>query len=359
MSESINHFEKRKSDHLKIALQAKTQADGQNGLDFVFLEQDAFPELNFDQVQISTEIWGKTFSAPFFISSMTAGNEVGYRINEILAKFSESKKILMGVGSQRRELVDPLAAKEWLQIRQSAPNALLVGNLGLTQLIDTPLLQIQKMIESLRAEALFIHTNPLQEVIQQEGTPHFLGGLKALEKLCKEISVPVIVKEVGCGFSMKNLKQLNSLGVFAVDVSGLGGTHWGRVEAYRQNEADLHHQVGMTFKNWGQSTAQVLCDAQTLAQSGELNYKIWASGGIRSGLDIAKCLSVGASQVGLARPWLEAILNKDLSIQKDAEIKLEALFEKLSYELRVAMFCTGSRDLAELAGKGRFQWQKN
>lgn len=343
MKESISQFEQRKSDHLRIALDPRSQTEGQGGLDSIQMIHEALPEMDFSEVDISTSFIFKDkkipLSSPLFISSMTAGHEKGLDINQALTRLSDRRQIMMGVGSQRRELTDAEAAREWKTLRKQAPKALLLGNLGMAQLIRTPLDQVQRLVESTEALALFVHLNPLQECLQPEGTPHFKGAFAALEKLVKTLPVPVIVKEVGCGFSTATLKRLEGTGVHAVDISGLGGTHWGRIEGYRSGEEQILHKVAKTFANWGLSTLQCMRNAQ----EARVNYEIWASGGVRSGLDAAKLLALGANKVGVAQPFLEAALQGDEA--------LENLLQRLELELKISMFCTGCRDLKDLHTK--------
>jgi isopentenyl-diphosphate delta-isomerase len=342
MSESSNQFEKRKSDHLRIALDPRSQAVGQSGLDSVELIHEALPEMNLQEVDMTTSLFLEhkiALSSPIFISSMTAGHEQGRQINHALARLSDRRQILMGVGSQRRELTDKEAGQEWIEVRKQAPKALLLGNIGLSQLIESPIDQIRRLIESTEALALFVHLNPLQEALQPEGTANFKAGLAAIENLVKLAGVPVIVKEVGSGFSESTLKRLNDTGIKAVDVSGRGGTHWGRVEGYRSQEDELLYKVAQTFANWGISTVQSLANAK----NANVGYEVWASGGVRSGLDVAKLLALGANKVGLAKPFLAAALQGDEA--------LDALLNQLELELRIAMFCTGSRNLQELQTK--------
>jgi len=348
MSESSSQFEKRKQDHIRIALDPRSQAEGLSGLDKVQLIHEALPNLNFKEVDPSTSFFSggncRQVSAPFFISSMTAGHEKGVEINSRLAKLSAEKQILMGVGSQRRELIDPEARKEWQAIRKQAPKALLLGNLGIAQVIRTPADQVQALVDSLEAEALFVHLNPLQECLQPEGTPEFRGGAEAIENLVKKLSIPVIVKEVGCGFSKDTLKRLFNLGVYAVDVSGLGGTHWGRVEGYRSEKTELLFQVAQTFENWGLSTVESLLDAKEIDEKNV----VWASGGVRDGLQAAKLLALGADMVGVAQPWLKAALQSPEAVNE--------LYEKFLLELKIAMFCTGIAKVKDFKTKRVWKW---
>lgn len=343
MKESKSQFEQRKRDHIRIALDPRSQTAGQSGLDSIELIHEALPNLDFEEVDISTSFvfGGKaiSLSSPIFISSMTAGHEKGLEINEALARLSDRRKILMGVGSQRRELEDSNATEEWVRVRKQAPRAHLLGNIGITQLIKTPIDQVRRLIASIEAVALFVHLNPLQEALQPEGTPDFRNGLVALENLVKTAGVPVIVKEVGCGFSVETLKRLKNTGVFAVDISGKGGTHWGRVEGYRSEENNLLFKVAQTFSNWGIGTVQSMLNAKEAG----VTYEVWSSGGVRSGLDVAKLCALGAEKVGIAKPFLEAALVGDEA--------LDELLMKLELELKITMFCTGSRNLKDLQTK--------
>lgn len=343
MDESSSQFEKRKRDHIRIALDPRSQAEGQNELDSIELIHEALPELNFKEVDISTSFVFRDqslrLSSPIFISSMTAGHENGQEINKALARLSDRHQILMGVGSQRRELEDSNAAEEWVRVRKQAPNARLIGNIGIAQLIKSPIDRLKRLVESTESVALFVHLNPLQEALQPEGTTDFRQGLQAIENLVKMAGVPIIIKEVGCGFSVETLKRLDSAGVFAIDVSGKGGTHWGRVEGYRSSEAEMLYEVAQTFSNWGVSTAQAMLNAK----EARISCEIWASGGVRNGLEIGKLCALGAQKVGLAKPFLEAAFKGD-----DA---LEFLLKRLELELKITMFCTGAQNLKDLQTK--------
>ncbi|MBC7371987.1 MAG: type 2 isopentenyl-diphosphate Delta-isomerase [Bdellovibrionaceae bacterium] len=348
-TESTTQFEKRKQDHLRIALDPRSQAEGLSGLSHVQLIHEALPDMNFQEVDPSTSFFSRKLSLPIFVSSMTGGHEKAPEMNAHLARLSSDKQLLMGVGSQRRELSDPDASLEWKSIRAKAPNALLIGNLGIAQVIRTPVDQIRGMLDSLQAEALFVHLNALQECLQPEGTPEFRGGYAAIENLVQKLSVPVIVKEVGCGFSVTTLKRIYGLGVYAVDVSGLGGTHWGRVEGYRSESEELLFQVAETFKDWGLSTVQSLLSAKEINE----NYTVWSSGGVRDGLQAAKLLAMGSNMIGIAQPWLKAALSEA------PEKAVNELFEKLKLELKIAMFCTGTAKIENFRTKKVWKWHEH
>lgn len=359
MKESHSQFEQRKRDHIRIALDPKSQTEGQSGLDSIELIHEALPDMDFEEVEISTSFsflkQSFPLSSPVFISSMTAGHAQGEAINRALARLSDRRQILMGVGSQRKELSDSNAALEWKKVREQAPNAKLIGNIGISQLIKTPIKDIQKLVGRLEACALFVHLNPLQEVIQLEGTPQFKGGLQAISETVKSLEVPVIVKEVGSGFSISTLKRLQEAGVAAVDVSGKGGTHWGRVETYRASEESSTYQVGQTFANWGISTVQSLMNAK----AAQVRYEVWASGGIRNGLEVAKLCALGAKKVGMAQPFLMAALagcaqndgtSKSFDNEK-SDLSLNTFLDRVELELKTALFCTGAHTLQDLESK--------
>jgi len=243
------------------------------------------------------------------------------------------------------ELSDPESHREWLDIRQKYPDLVLMGNLGLSQLVLTPTSAIQALVDRLGLVGFFIHTNPLQECLQPEGSPQFRGGYEALRRICQELSVPVVLKETGSGFSMATLRRLKGLGLAAVDVSGVGGTQWGRVEGLRAEPQSPQAQAGETFGNWGISTVESLLNGRHV----HADYELWGSGGVRSGLDAAKLLSLGARRVGVAQPIMRAAL-------LDVEAIL-AVMTKMDFELRVALFCTGSASVDELREKKQWRWR--
>lgn len=340
-------FESRKTDHIRLSLDQKNQAVGHSGFEKIQLIHEALPDLDFDQVSLQTKSLGRKIPTPFLVSSMTAGHTKSVNLNERLASACAEKGWRMGVGSQRRELGDSAAAQEWKTIRKAAPKVSLLGNLGLAQLIQSSLADVERLVDALQAEAMIIHLNALQECMQPEGTPQFRGGLKAIEKLCKKLKVPVVVKETGCGFSRATLKRLRGIGVAAVDVAGLGGTHWGRIEGDRTAEVNVRHQAAITMADWGISTVDSLVNAVAVKP----DYEIWASGGVRSGLDAAKALAMGADVVGVAMPILEAALK--------GEDELRQKMNELEYELKTVLFCTGAMNISEMQKKKVWQWQTN
>lgn len=339
MSGDYSQFEKRKQDHIELALMQANQAEELNTFDSVILTHEALPDFDFNDLDIAGMRFGRAVSKPFMVGSMTAGHRDAVDINRNLVAACAESGWAMGVGSQRRELTDGNASQAWQPLRQSFPNVSLFSNIGIAQLISTPLSQIQALTDAIQAEALIVHCNPLQECIQPEGTPVFKGSWKALANLVKALSLPVVVKETGCGFSRSTLVRLNEIGVAAVDVSGLGGTHWGRIEGHRAVDEPLRHKASETFRNWGIDTVRSVCDALSLAP----RFETWGSGGVRHGLDAAKLFALGATTVSFAKPMLEAAMHSTDQVL--------AVMASIEYELKVAMFCTGSRVLQDLKEK--------
>lgn len=344
MIDPTAQFESRKKEHLKIALSPESQTPHLAGFDRIRLRHEALPDLDFQDLQISTEFLGRRLATPFLISSMTAGHGDAVTLNQRMAKIASTRGWMMGVGSQRRELFDAAAKLEWRSVREAAPDAVLLGNLGIAQVIQTPVDNIRELVKNLDAQAFFVHLNPLQECLQPEGNLNFKGSVQALEKLVQTLGVPVVIKETGCGFSEKTLQRLFEIGIHAVDVAGTGGTHWGRVEGLRSPAHSKLAAAAESFQDWGYSTIESLVSAQKLNSQTE----IWASGGVRHGLDAAKLLALGAARVGFAKPVLEAALVSDE--------QFNLTMERFEFELKVALFCTGTSNVRELSNSGVLEW---
>ncbi|MBE8163080.1 MAG: type 2 isopentenyl-diphosphate Delta-isomerase [Bdellovibrionaceae bacterium] len=344
----ISQFENRKEDHIRLALDEANQAR----VDFnqwkqVDLLHEALVDLDFSEVSLSSTILNRTEKTPFFISSMTAGHGSSLAINLALAKACVKKSWFMGVGSQRKELSDnsleKASIKEWELVRAQVPEVQLLANIGISQLISNPIEKIKALITSTNARALIVHLNSLQEVLQVEGTPEFKNSAKAIENVCKSLKVPVIIKETGCGFSKSTLLKLSTLGVSAVDVAGFGGTHWGLIEGARAKQGSLQERASQTFASWGVSTVQSLLGALEVNKNLKTPLEYWASGGIRNGLEAAKALALGATAVGFAQPILKAL--------QISEEQLLVKMDLLEYELKIALFCTGCKNIIELKDK--------
>ena len=336
MSKVTASIEDRKVDHIRINLEKDVQFPQlTTGLErFRFLHQ-ALPELNLSEIDTSVTLFGKKLASPILISSMTGGTEIAMRLNRHLAEAAQANNVALGVGSQRAALKNPDVTYTY-QLRDIAPDILLFGNLGAVQFnygygVD----ECRRVIEMIDADALILHFNVLQEAVQPEGDTNFAGLLAKIEQVCKILEVPVIAKEVGWGFSEQNCRDLSSAGVAAIDVAGSGGTSWSEVEYHRAPTA-FHARVAAAFANWGIPTA----DAIEYAVRGAPKLPIIASGGLRDGIDVAKCIALGAVMGGMAGPFLKAA-------DESAEAADE-LVRATAAQIRVAMLCSGARTLDDL-----------
>ncbi|MYE07963.1 MAG: type 2 isopentenyl-diphosphate Delta-isomerase [Oligoflexia bacterium] len=345
-TDSISDFIRRKKDHISLSLKEENEAFGFSGFSLIQLVHSALPEMDFSEVDISTHFFEKKLATPFVVTGMTGGWKGSLEVNKRIARLCQKKGWIMGAGSQRRQISDSDAGQEWQEVRKECPHLILIGNIGLSQLIQMELSKVEELVSSLRASAMVVHTNPLQEALQPEGTPQFKGGLSALCDLCKNLSVPVILKETGCGFSQNTLQDLSGIGLFAVDLSGYGGTHWGRIEGNRIDKEHFLYGIAEVFKDWGISTV----DSLLFAEKVNRDYEIWASGGIRNGCDAAKALALGANRIGLARPIIQSALQGDAA--------LERTMSRLEYELRVALFCSGCNSIEAIKTHNHvWQWK--
>lgn len=342
-------FESRKKDHIEQSMNPYNQA-GVSPSAEIKLFHKALPEINFSEVSLETKIFNDLeLSSPIFISAMTAGHAQGEKINSILFEASHEKNWLVAVGSQRKELFKPNEQSEWTELKHKFPGLKTLGNIGIAQLIETPLPQILKLMESLEPKGFVVHVNALQEVLQSEGTTGFKGGLKAIEELCAKSWVPIIVKETGCGFSAQTLMALSQIeNLYAIDVAGYGGTHWGRIEGNRTQD-EILQKASETYANWGHTTAESLSYfMQNLDKMNE--KKCWASGGIRSGLDVVTCLTMGAEMVGIAQPFMQAAL--------EGVEKVIQLMSVLEFETKIGLFCTGHTNPNVCQKNGVWEWRK-
>ena len=335
----LKQFEERKLDHIRHSLDGAHQAVGMSGLESIYLVHEALPDLDFEDVQLGRSCLGFSLKTPYYVAGMTAGHEKAFQLNRTLAIACQKRGWAMGVGSQRRdlELKKGSTLDAWKELRDEVPELFLIANLGMSQVIHAKPQDICRVVEGLRAQALVIHLNALQEVMQPEGTPQFRGSWEAIARLIEELPFPVLLKETGCGFSESTLRRLAGLKLGAIDVSGLGGTHWGRIEGARAAPGSVHAESAKTFAQWGESTVE---SVQSAAKVLPASIEIWASGGVRSGLDAAKLIALGAHRVGFAKPALEAAL---LGVES-----LHAWMEAREYELKTALFCTGSANCLEL-----------
>ncbi|MGI8588056.1 MAG: type 2 isopentenyl-diphosphate Delta-isomerase [Chloroflexia bacterium] len=334
-------IEERKRDHIRICLEEDVQGAGLTaGFDTYRFMHQALPEIDLDDVDCGLPLWGRSLRAPLLISSMTGGTERAAAINRNLAAAAQELGLAMGVGSMRAALLDPSLAGSYA-VREWAPDALLFANLGAVQLnygwgVD----ECRRAVAMIGADALILHLNPLQEAVQPEGDTRWAGLADRIAEVCARLAedgIPVIAKEVGWGISPEAARGCWDAGVDAIDVAGAGGTSWSQVEAHRAPSM-MQRRVAEAFRDWGIPTAESL---RLVREAGVPEGKhIFASGGLRSGIDLAKALALGATLGGLARPFLEAAA-------VSAEATIEAGRELIA-ELRISMFCIGAPDLAAL-----------
>jgi len=331
----VTQTSSRKADHIRINLEEDVRSNLTTGFERYHFTHLALPELNLEDIDLESEIFNRRLNAPILISSMTGGTDKAARINRTLAEAAQETKIAMGLGSQRAAIDDP-QLQSTFQVRQYAPDILLFANLGAVQLnYGYSLKECQQAVEMIDADALILHLNPLQEAVQPEGDGNFAGLLAKIEGVCKNLSVPVIVKEVGWGISAKTAHQLAEAGVSAIDVAGAGGTSWSQVEMHRSNDPYQARLAG-AFIDWGIPTTQALINVQSAVPG----MTIFASGGVRDGIDIAISIALGASLGGMASPFLKAA-NDSL----EATIARIQLIQK---QIHVAMFASGAADIANL-----------
>ena len=328
-------LEQRKSDHIRINLDENVDSGLTTGLERYRFIHQAVPELDLARVDTATALLGKPLRAPLLISSMTGGTEQARAINQRLARAAQAHGIAMGVGSQRAAIQRPELA-DTFRVRDVAPDIVLLANVGAVQLnYGYDVEYCREAVEMIGADALVLHLNPLQEAVQPEGDVNFSGLLKKIEIVCKTLGVPVIAKEVGWGISEQAARQLASAGVAAIDVAGGGGTSWSEVEKHRATTPSQRRVAGR-FRDWGIPTVESI----QMAKRGAPNLPIIASGGLRDGVDVAKCIALGASIGGLARPFLK-------TAAQSQEAADEAVSEVIA-ELRIAMFVAGAGNIQAL-----------
>ena len=328
--------ENRKREHIETVLSSDVGANGvTTEFERFFFEHAALPELLLDDVDLSCDLFGKRLGAPLLISSMTGGAGRSRDINLHLAEAAQSLGIAMGLGSQRAAL-ERGALADTYRVRSVAPDILLFANVGAVQLnYGYGIEEVRRAVDMIEADAVFLHLNALQEAVQAEGDRDWRGVLGKIEALIPDMPVPVVIKEVGNGISAALVRRLADIGVAAIDIAGAGGTSWSEVEAHRQSDPSVR-RVAHSFAGWGSPTSLALIEARRAVP----DLPIFASGGLRDGIDVAKALRLGASLCGAAAPVL-----KSATDTADAVIEHMAAFIE---ELRIAAFCTGSADIAAL-----------
>jgi isopentenyl-diphosphate delta-isomerase len=330
----MSNIQSRKTDHLDLAATGDVGFRDKTTLfECVTLVHDALPELELDQIDLSCEVLGKTMRAPLLIAGMTGGTERAGKINRVLAQIAEECGYAFGLGSQRPMLRQPETTASY-RVREVAPSVVLLGNLGAVQAAEIGVSGVGALAEAIEADAICIHLNPAMEIVQAEGDRGFVGCQRILGRLARELPVPVVAKETGCGISANVAKRLLAEGVEHVDVSGAGGTSWVAVET--QRSVGSERSLGELFWDWGIPTA-----ASVMAVAGGSFRTVFATGGMKNGLETAKALALGAHVVGIARPVLQAY-------EQGGEAGARSYLRRVELELRSAMLLTGAGNLRQL-----------
>jgi isopentenyl-diphosphate delta-isomerase len=329
----------RKADHIEVCLKEDVQSRrATTGFEDVHLVHKALPEIEREKIDISTTVFGYRFSAPLLVGAMTGGTEKAAKINAAIAEAVEKLHLGMGVGSQRIAIDNPKTERSFSIVREKAPTAFILANIGAPQFVGKyGVKEAKKAVEMVKANALAVHLNALQEAVQPEGDTNYSNLLQKICKLAKELDVPVVIKETGAGISAEDAAMLAATGVAGIDVAGAGGTSWAAVEYYRAKarQDDSSQRLGEAFWDWGIPTAASLVETVK-----SVNLPVIASGGIRNGVDATKALALGASLASAAYPFL-----------KPATTGSEDVKKALSYlvgEVRNAMFLVGANSVQKL-----------
>jgi len=327
---------KRKKEHIEICLKKDVSFRNKtNGLDKYEFEHYAITEVDIEKIDFSTSFLGKPISYPFIISCMTGGTYESVDINRQLAAAAKKLNIPIGAGSQRQAIENKEHIKSFKVLRKESGNLPLLANIGAAQIVMSkdPVSLAIELTEMIEADALVIHINPLQELFQKSGNTNFAGLVPAIEKICRFITTPVIVKEVGAGISGVAAKKLLNAGVKGIDVAGAGGTSWSAVEMIRNKNRDEY------FSDWGLPTSYCIKESARLKK--DYDFCLIASGGINSGRDIAKSIALGADITASAKPMLKAVA--DEGSRGVVNLVLD-WFE----EVKKIMYLTGAKDLKAL-----------
>ena len=332
----MSEISDRKKDHIQFTIDEGTQYKQRSGFENYTFIHNALPEVNIAEVSTEAVLLGKRFSFPVFISSMTGGYSEAGQVNAIIAEFCEHRNLPFGVGSQRAMLEDEMLTDTFSIVRKKAPSAFICSNIGGAQLIGNLMEdKIKRLIDSIEANAVIVHLNPLQELMQPEGDRNFKGILSGIENLANSVSIPIIAKETGAGISKHVAKKLLNVGVSVIDVAGAGGTSWAKVENQRDSNLDPHFD----FDEWGNSTTDCLINLTNLQW--ERKFEVISSGGIRSAFDIAKSFCLGADFAACAQPIIKAISINGLG-------GIDELVSKWEHDLKMILTLLGCTTLKEL-----------
>ncbi len=325
MAKVKGQTESRKKDHVDIVLKKDVQYTKSSGFERIDFIHTALPECDFDKIDLSCEFLGKKLNYPLLITGMTGGYKDAERINKNLAEAAEKFGLAFGVGSQRAMIETPELKKTYY-VRDVAPNVPLIANIGGVQLRKYGVAKVRQLVEAIEADALAIHLNPLQEMIQPEGDRNFTGVLAAIKDACTSVGVPVVVKETGAGINQDVALQLKQAGASYIDVSGAGGTSWSKVEYMRKGPIP-------GFENWGIPTVDAIIQCRGV-------LPLIGSGGVRDGIDAAKCIALGCSVAGAAYPFIKSL--------ESGVPSLEQTIETWINQMKTCALLTGSKSYDEL-----------
>ncbi len=334
----MSGIEKRKLRHIRVSLEEEVETDISTGFKDVHLIHRALPEIDLDEVSLDTRFLGKKLAAPLVISAITGGTDEAQDINTVLADVAEEKQIGISVGSQRIAVTQPETVPSFSIVREKAPTTLVMANLGTPQLsLGWGATEAQICVDMIEADALALHMNPLQEAVQVDGDTKYQGIYTKIKELSNDISVPLIMKETGAGIAWEDAVKMQEAGASGLEISGVGGTSWSAVEYHIAKEVgkkDMEY-LGQALWNWGIPTA-----ISVVETSNKTTLEIIASGGLRTGVEVAKSIALGANLGGMAKPFLE----------KAVESR-EALSEHVDHilrEIKVVMFLVGAKNVEEL-----------
>lgn len=331
-------IKQRKKDHVRLSTSGQVDYRQPAGFDGYRMRHDALPELDLEEISTEATLLGRTFSFPLFVSSMTGGYTEAGAVNAILARFCERENLPMGVGSQRVMLEDPGETSSFSVVREEAPGAFIAANIGGAQLAGgLPDEQAARLTESISADAVIVHLNPLQELMQPEGDRSFRGVEEGIRRLARQVECPLIVKETGAGISAGVGRRLLEAGVSVIDTAGAGGTSWARIENLRREEGARH-----SFDDWGIPTVECLRQLESLRE--EYEFELIASGGVRSAFDIAKAFCLGADFAAAAQPLIRAV-------EEGGEEGLRELLGEWRRDLRTILLLTGCRGVGSLGSE--------
>lgn len=326
----------RKEEHVTICLNKDVNfREKTAGFEKIQLAHSALPEVNFQAIDTTVPFLGKTLSFPLMISGMTGGFQGAREFNYQLAEVCQERRIALGLGSIRQAIKNPDFLDSYQIMARVAPEIPIIGNIGAAQVIaESQRKEVLRLVQLIKMDAIAVHLNPLQEILQPEGDHNFEGVLQGIEKLIAMLPIPVMVKETGAGISGEVARKLHEIGIKIIDVSGAGGTSWAAVEYYRSPEPE----IAARFRDWGLPTVDCLIELQALDDVQKI-----ASGGVRSGMDVAKACVLKAMLAGAAQPFLKELILKGPE-------NLNSLILRWQKEFQIVMFLTGCRKTSELPG---------